>query len=110
MNRYSLCYVNLDPTVGAEMKKARPCLIVSPDEMNESLNTVVVAPVTSQYRNIPSRIKIEANETSGLKEDSYVALDQIKTIDKRRCGREIGNISIKEAMQVAGFLCEMFQY
>ncbi len=92
------------------MKKIRPCLVVSPDEMNMFLSTVVVAPLTSRYRNIPSRIKIEANETSGLEEDSYAALDQIKTIDKGRCGRNIGTISTAESMQVADFLCEMFRY
>ena len=86
MKRYELYSVNLDPTIGIEMKKTRPCLIISPDEMNRNVQTVIVAPLTTRYRNIPSRVKLEADSTNGLSSTSYVALDQIKTIDKVRCG------------------------
>ena len=109
MKRYELYYVNLDPTIGIEMKKTRPCLIVSPDEMNRNVQTVIVAPLTTRYRNIPSRIKIEANRTNGLLQTSYIALDQIKTIDKIRCGIKMGIISDADAMEVADLLVEMFQ-
>ena len=110
MNRYELYSVNLDPTIGAEIKKTRPCVIVSPDEMNKHLLTVQVAPLTSQERLIPSRIKIAATSTSGLKNDSFAALDQLKTIDKQRCCAFIGKISEKEARAIADVLCKMFQY
>jgi len=110
MKRYELYSVDLDPTVGVEMKKTRPCLIVSPDEMNKNVQSVIVAPLTSHFRNIPSRIKIEANNINGLSETSYVALDQIKTIDKNRCKKRIGIISDIDAMKVSNILVEIFQY
>jgi mRNA interferase MazF len=110
MKRYELYSVNLDPTIGIEMKKTRPCLIVSPDEMNRNVQTVIVAPLTTRYRNIPSRVKIEANNSNGLSNTSYVALDQIKTIDKLRCGVKMGSISDTEAIQVSDLLVEIFQY
>jgi mRNA interferase MazF len=110
MKRFELYLVNLDPTIGIEMKKTRPCLIVSPDEMNRNVQTVIVAPLTTRYRNIPSRVKIEANSSNGLSETSYIALDQIKTIDKIRCGRKMGMISDADAMKVADLLVEIFQY
>ena len=110
MNRYELYAVNLDPTIGAEIKKTRPCIIVSPDEMNKHLLTVMVVPLTSQERNIPSRIHIKATSDSGLKQDSFAALDQLKTIDKQRCSTCIGRISEAEALGIADVLCRMFQY
>ena len=110
MNRYELYAVNLDPTIGAEIKKTRPCVIISPDEMNKYLQTVQVAPLTSQERKIPSRVKIEATSTSGLKNDSFAALDQLKTIDKQRCSTYIGRISETEAMTIADVLCKMYKY
>jgi len=110
MQRYELYSVDLDPTIGVEMKKIRPCLIISPDEMNRNVQTVIVAPLTTNFRNIPSRIKIEANNSNGLSETSYVALDQIKTIDKNRCKKKIGTISYIDAMKVSDLLVEIFQY
>ena len=110
MKRFELFSVNLDPTIGVEMKKTRPCLIVSPDEMNQHLQSVIVAPLTTQYRNILSRVKIDASVTNGLSETSYVALDQIKTIDKIRCSKRMGIISDADAMRVADLLVEIFQY
>jgi len=110
MKRYELYSVNLDPTIGVEMKKTRPCLIISPDEMNQNVQSVIVAPLTTQLRNIPSRIKIEASDCNGLLETSYIALDQIKTIDKIRCGKKTGKISDADAIRVADLLIEIFQY
>lgn len=110
MNRFEIYAVNLDPTIGAEINKTRPCVIISPDEMNRHSLTVQVAPLTSQERLIPSRVKIEATPFSGLKNDSYAALDQSKTIDKRRCGTFIGKVSETEAMTIANVLCEMYRY
>lgn len=110
MNRFELYAVNLDPTIGAEINKTRPCLIISPDEMNKHLLTIQVVPLTSQERNIPSRVKIKATSTSGLNNDSYAVLDQLKTIDKQRCSTYIGKASEAEAMEVSGTLCKMYQY
>ena len=110
MKRYELYSVNLDPTIGIEMKKTRPCLIISPDEMNRNVQTVIVAPLTTRCRYIPSRIKIEADSSNGLTFTSYVALDQIKTIDKIRCGNKLGNISSEDAIIIADILVQIFQY
>ena len=110
MKRHELYAVNLDPTIGVEMQKTRPCLIVSPDEMNRNLQSVIVAPLTTNFRNIPSRVKIEASTSNGLVETSYVALDQIKTIDKNRCRKRIGMISDSDAIKVSDLLVETFRY
>jgi len=110
MKRYELYSVDLDPTIGVEMKKTRPCLIVSPDEMNRNVQSIIVAPLTTHFRNIPSRVKIEASHTNGLSETSYVALDQIKSIDKNRCRKRIGIISYPDATKVSDLLVEIFQY
>jgi len=110
MKRYELYSVDLDPTIGVEMKKTRPCLIVSPDEMNRNVQTVIIAPLTTNFRNIPSRIKIEVSDTNGLSETSYVALDQIKTIDKNRCRKWIGVVSDTDAMKIADLLVDIFRY
>ena len=110
MIRSEIYTVNLDPTIGTEIKKTRPCVIVSPDEMNAHLLTVQVVPLTSKERNIPSRVKIASALASGLKADSFAALDQLKTIDKQRCVSFIGKISEAEAMEIADVLCKMYQY
>ena len=110
MKRFELYLVNLDPTIGIEMKKTRPCLIVSPDEMNRNVQSIIVAPLTTRHRNIPSRIKIEASISNGLSETSFIVLDQIKTIDKMRCGKKMGVLSDADAMKVADLLVEIFQY
>ena len=110
IKRYELYAVNLDPTIGVEMKKTRPCLIVSPDEMNRNVQSVIIAPLTTHLKNIPSRIKITESLLNGLSETSYVALDQIKTIDKNRCKKRIGMISDIDAIKVADLLVEMFRF
>lgn len=110
MKKFHLHVVNLDPTVGAEMKKTRPCLIVSPDEINAYLKTVTIVPLTSAQRNLPTRVLIKATAESGLTTDSYAALDQIKTVDKSRLSGLIGEISEAEKHAVSEVLKEMFDY
>ncbi|OKY98528.1 MAG: transcriptional regulator [Bacteroidales bacterium 43_36] len=110
MKRFSLYIVNLDPTVGAEIKKKRPCLIVSPDEINTYLQTVIIVPLTSTQRNLPTRILIKASPQSGLSNDSYAVLDQLKTVDKSRLSAPIGEISDEEKHAVSDILKEMFDY
>ena len=88
ISQYHIVLVNLDPTVGSEIKKTRPCLIVSPDEMNEHLRTVIVAPMTTSKRSYPSRFALKHVDQA-----SYVALDQLRTIDKSRIIKDFGPIS-----------------
>lgn len=110
VSQFNLHVVNLDPTVGAEMKKTRPCLVVSPDEMNAFLKTVMIVPLTSSQRELPTRILIKATPQSGLANDSYAALDQLKTVDKSRLSAPIGEISDVEKHSVSETLKEMFDY
>lgn len=110
MKRFSLYIVNLDPTIGAEIKKKRPCLIVSPDEINTYLQTVIIVPLTSTQRILPTRILIKATPQSGLSNDSYAVLDRLKTVDKSRLSAPIGEISDEEKHAVSDILKEMFDY
>ena len=77
--QYQVVVVNLEPTLGSETRKVRPCVIISPDEMNEHLRTVIIAPLTSQNKAYPTRVPVIVNKQRG-----YVMLEQIRTIDKRR--------------------------
>lgn len=110
MKKFELYPVNLDPTVGAEIQKTRPCLIISPDEMNAYLRTVTIIPLTSTSRALPTRVQIKATHMSGLKNDSYAAIDQIKTVDKSRLGTLIGEISEQEKQDVTTVLLNLFAY
>lgn len=110
MKKFELYSVNLDPTVGAEMQKTRPCLVVSPDEMNRYVRTVIIVPLTSTFRALPTRVQIKATPQSGLKNDSYAAIDQLKTVDKSRLSNLIGEISEAEKHKITGVLLEMFDY
>lgn len=88
INQYEIYWVNLDPTIGREMKKTRPCVILSPDDMNEFIGTVIIAPLTTTIRNYPSRVKFVLSGKT-----SMIALDQIKTIDKVRLQNKIGKLN-----------------
>lgn len=110
MNQFNIHIVNLDPTVGAEMQKTRPCVVVSPDEINTFLKTVIIAPLTSSQRGLPTRILIKATAQSRLNNDSYAALDQIKTVDKSRLSAPVGEISEAEKHAISAVLKEMFDY
>jgi mRNA interferase MazF len=95
--------VALDPSRGSEIKKTRPCLVISPDEMNEFLQTLLVAPMTSALRSYPTRISLTFRGKSG-----QIALDQLRAIDRQRLVRRLGTISPKTAQEVSGVLVEMF--
>ena len=105
-SQYSIVLVNLDPTIGSEIKKTRPCVIISPNEMNFNINTVIIAPMTSKSRNYPTRIKIYDN--------SFIVLDQIRTIDKQRIIKKLGELDIEAILQKANITwnnvvkCEIF--
>ena len=95
-------WANLDPTVGREISKRRPCLVVSPDEMNAALATVLAAPITSALRRWPSRVTVKLKGA-----DSFVALDQIRVLDKSRLIEKIERVEMHE---VLGVLREMFRF
>ena len=105
MNRFDVYTVKLDPTVGSEIKKTRPCVIVSPDEMNQYLHTVMIAPMTTTQKRYRSRVNIEFQG-----KNNQIVLDQIRTIDKQRLGKRIGEISAEDAQSVCDILVEMFSY
>lgn len=97
--------VNLDPTVGSEVQKTRPCLVISPDEMNQYIRTIVIAPMTTKRRSYKSRIGVNFQD-----KDGEIMLDQIRTIDKKRLISKLGQLSIKELRVTLSVLQEMFTY
>jgi len=101
--RFEVHLVNLDPTIGSEIKKTRPCLIISPDEMNRHIATVIVAPMTTKGRPYPSRVPCRFQ-----RKDGQIVLDQIRTVDKRRLVKRIGKISSPAQKAVLACLHEMF--
>ena len=103
VKRFDIYLVNLDPTVGHEIKKTRPCLIISPDEMNRHIGTVIIAPLTTKGRNYPTRIPITFQRKKG-----QIVLDQIRTIDKSRLVTKLGRISKETAHNVLEILAEIF--
>ena len=101
--RFEVYLVSLDPTQGYEMKKIRPCLVVSPDEMNRYIATVFVAPMTTRGRNYPTRVPCTFQGKKG-----EIVLDQIRTVDKTRLVRKLGKISPHTQRKVLEVLQEMF--
>lgn len=102
IKQYEVVLVNLDPTVGHEIKKTRPCVVISPNEMNTHLSTVIVAPMTTTIRKYPSRVQLKFEGKVGM-----VALDQIRTIDRKRIIKALGKISSPEIKKVKKVLMEM---
>lgn len=102
MKQYYIVIVNLDPTIGNEIKKTRPCIILSPNEMNDNLNTLIIAPITSTPKKHPTRVKIGYGKIKGM-----IALDQIRTIDKKRIVSIEKTISSKSIVQIKEVLEEM---
>lgn len=103
MNQYDIVLVNLDPTVGSEIKKTRPCLIISPNEINHNLQTLVIAPMTTSTRKYPTRVKVKHNERIG-----WVAIDQIRTIEKTRIIKITGKLSLVDIKAVKSVIKETF--
>ena len=101
--RFEAYLVRLDPTQGSEMRKTRPCLIISPDEMNRHLRTVIVAPMTSQGRSYPSRVAVTFAGTAG-----HVVLDQIRTVDRSRLVRRLGSLDEAAVRRVLDVLAALF--
>jgi len=103
IKQYQIIFVNLDPTIGSEIKKTRPCVVISPDEMNNHLRTVVIAPLTTSSKNYPTRVEIKHDNKIG-----WIVLDQIRAIDKQRILKDLGKLSKPEIKEVKAILKETF--
>ena len=101
--RFDVFLVNLDPTVGREIQKTRPCVVISPDEMNRHIATVIIAPMTTKGKAYPTRVVCQFQG-----KDGQIVLDQIRTIDKSRLVKKLGQISQDEQRAVLNILAEMF--
>jgi mRNA interferase MazF len=101
--RFDVYLINLDPTIGSEIRKTRPCLIISPDEMNRFIKTVIVAPMTTKGHAYPTRVACKFQGKQG-----QVVLDQIRTVDKARLVRKLGRIDSQTRVEVLSILGEMF--
>ncbi len=103
IRRFEVYLINPDPTVGGEIQKTRPCLIISPDEMNRHITTVIIAPMTTRGRSYPTRVDCEFEGKSG-----QIVLDQIRTVDRSRLIKRLGVVSEDTQCQVLSVLLEMF--
>lgn len=103
VNQYDIVLVNLDPTIGSEMKKTRPCVVLSPNEMNKYLQTIVIAPMTSSSKPYPTRVGIKHKMSKG-----WIAIDQIRTIDRIRIVKHFEALTEKEVEQVKKVMKETF--
>lgn len=103
VKQYQIVLVNLDPTLGSEIQKTRPCVVVSPNEINDNLRTVAIAPMTSTSRKYPSRVKVKHNSQEG-----WVVIDQIRTIHKIRIVKKFGSLTEKEIRECKRVIRETF--
>ena len=103
VQRFDIYLVNLEPTVGSEIQKTRPCLIISPDEMNAHIATVIVAPMTTRGRDYPTRVDCRFEGKEG-----QIVLDQIRTVDKIRLVKRLGSLDTAAQAKVLSVLAEMF--
>lgn len=103
MIQYEIILVNLDPSIGSEMRKTRPAVVISPNEINRPLNTLVIAPITSSTKLYPTRLEIKNDNAIG-----WIALDQIRTIDKQRVVRKLGQLEKVDIIKLKKILKETF--
>jgi mRNA interferase MazF len=103
IRQYEIVLVNLDPTIGSEMRKTRPCVVISPNEMNKFLETIVIAPMTSSSKRYPTRVEINHNKKKG-----WIVLDQIRTVDRQRIFKLLGSLNEKEILKVKSIIRETF--
>jgi len=102
-SRFEVYFVNLDPTMGSEIKKTRPCVIISPNEMNHNISTVIIAPLTSNLKNYPTRVPCKVEGKQG-----QIVLDQIRTVDKSRLIKKIDSLNKITQVKVLNIFKEMF--
>jgi mRNA interferase MazF len=105
VQRFDVFLINLDPTIGSEIKKTRPCLIISPDEMNRHIRTVIVAPMTTAGKDYPTRVPCKLQNKKG-----QIVLDQIRTIDKSRLIKKFGAIDPQTQVEVISSLQRLFAF
>jgi mRNA interferase MazF len=105
VNRFDVYLINLDPAVGSEIQKTRPCLIISPDEMNRYIRTVIVAPLSAAGKDYPTRIVCKFKKKKG-----QIVLDQIRTIDKTRLIKKLGSIDPETQLEVISVLQRLFAF
>ena len=103
VKRFDVFLVNLDPTVGLEIRKIRPCLVISPDELNQHISTVIVAPMTTKGRNYPTRVPCRFQGREG-----QVVIDQMRTVDKIRLVKRLGKVDSQTQTDVFSVLSELF--
>jgi mRNA interferase MazF len=103
VKRFDVYLISLDPTQGSEIRKTRPCLVISPDEMNRHIRTVIIAPMTSSLKDYPSRVTTTFRDKRG-----QIVLDQLRTVDKSRLIRKLGSIKTSAREKVISVLQEMF--
>ena len=104
-NRFDVYLANLDPTVGSEIQKTRPCLVISPDEMNTHIRTVIVAPMTTAGKDYPTRVSCKFKKKKG-----QIVLDRIRTIDKIRLVKKLGTIDPGTQLKVITTLQRLFSF
>ncbi|PKP60286.1 MAG: growth inhibitor PemK [Candidatus Altiarchaeales archaeon HGW-Altiarchaeales-1] len=102
INQYDIFLISLDPTIGHEIKKVRPCVVISPNEMNEYISTVIIAPMTTKTHSYPIRVPVEFNGKRG-----EIVLDQIRTVDKRRLIKKIGKVDENTINNIKSVIKEM---
>jgi mRNA interferase MazF len=105
VNRFDVYLTNLDPTAGSEIQKTRPCLVISPDEMNKHIRTVIVAPMTTAGKDYPTRVPCKFRKKKG-----QIVLDQIRTIDKTRLIKKLGSINPETQLEVISILQRLFAF
>jgi len=105
VKRFDVYLVNLDPTVGSEIQKTRPCLVISPDEMNRNTRTVIIAPMTSAEKEYPTRVSCTFQKKKG-----QIVLDQLRTIDKIRLIKKLGAIDSKDQLNAISILQRLFAF
>ncbi len=103
IKQYQIIIVNLDPTVGSEIRKTRPCVVISPNEMNKNLRTIIIAPITSKSKDYMTRVKFELEGN-----DNWIAIDQLRTIDLTRIIKTVGELDKKEIKKVKLIIKETF--
>lgn len=103
LRQYDVVLVNLDPTIGSEIKKTRPCVIISPNEMNNYLQTIVVAPMTSSSKPYPTRVEVKQSKPKG-----WIVIDQIRTVDRQRITKVFGTLTEKEISKLKSVIFEAY--
>jgi mRNA interferase MazF len=102
INQYDIYWIDLEPTKGSELKKTRPCAVISPDEMNHNINTIIIAPLTSTSKNYPTRVEVSLGGRT-----CWIVLDQIRCVDKSRLENKMGRLEEEQIAEVKNIIKEM---